>query len=296
MKKNYFSRRIIAGTVFLTLAVAVSAPAQNLFEADASGNISEFTPGGVQSTFATGFYDPFSMTVNSAGNLFVGDRINDNIFEVAPDGSQTIFTSVPLSPRALAFNSAGNLFVAGSGRDIYEVIPDGTSSVFGFGVTDVLPNGLAFNSAGDLFAGSRLAPRIYEFSPDGTASIFYTGLLSGTLAFDGNGDLFVGQNSDIYEFVNNNGTLNSTPVLFASGLNSAVALAFDNAGDLFEADSNTGDINEFLNDNGTLSSTPVIFASGLDSPSALAFQVPEPSPLALLAAGTAVLFIRRRKN
>jgi hypothetical protein len=78
-------------------------------------------------------------------------------------------------------------------------------------------------------------------------------------------------------------------------------VAFDSAGDLFAADIGTGTINEFINSGGTLSPTPTIFASGLNQPYGLAFQglalpVPEPSTLALLAAGTAAILIRRRKN
>jgi hypothetical protein len=224
VRKAYLLPQGVAWALGMLL-MAASGRAQNLFEAGASGNISEFTPNGMQSTFATGFYDPYAIAFNSAGNLFVGDRINDNIFEVAPDGTQTIFTSLSISPRALAFNGAGVLFVAGSGTDIYEVTPDGTSSVFGFGVHDVLPNGLAFDRAGNLFAANQLGQILFEFSPDGTASPFYNGL-SGALAFDGNGDLFVGRGSDINEFINNNGTLSTTPVLFASGLDSPSALAF----------------------------------------------------------------------
>jgi len=48
-----------AGAVLL---VASGAQAQNLYEADyASGNIYEFTPGGAQSTFATGLADPVAL-------------------------------------------------------------------------------------------------------------------------------------------------------------------------------------------------------------------------------------------
>ena len=60
---------------------------------------------------------------------------------------------------------------------------------------------------------------------------------------------------------------------FASGLHDPADLAFDSAGDLFEADEASGKIYEFVNDGGTLDPTPVLYASNLDEPYGLAFGV-----------------------
>ena len=84
----------------------------NLFEADYnSGNIYEFTPGGVRSTFASGLNGPDGLAFDSAGNLFVGAQLSGNIIEIAPGGVQSVFAS-GLNPNGLAFNSAGDLFEA----------------------------------------------------------------------------------------------------------------------------------------------------------------------------------------
>jgi hypothetical protein len=68
-------------------------------------------------------------------------------------------------------------------------------------------------------------------------------------------------------------------------------LAFDRAGDLFEADLKSGHIYEF-----TPGGTRSTFASGLSQPAFLAFQpVPEPSTWAMLGIGAiALLGFRRR--
>jgi outer membrane protein assembly factor BamB len=304
MKRNCPLRRFIAGIVFLILAVAVSAPAQSLitvspptqtlFEADfGSGDINEFTPSGVQSTFVSGLAGPGPLAFDSADNLYVG---SDGITEITPGGAQSTFASFTPNPNGLAFNGAGNLFVT-DGNFIIEITPEGMQSTYATIAGKVTAN-LAFDSAGNLFVTSFIQQQIYEVAPDGTVSIFATGAgARGALAFDSEGDLFTAQNQDIYEFVNNNGTLSTVPVLFASGLDGPSGLAFDSAGDLFEADTFSGNIYEFVNNDGTLGSTPVVFASGLDEPFGLAFApVPEPSSLALLAIGTAALLIRRRKN
>ncbi|MGP8200307.1 MAG: hypothetical protein ACLQU4_12480 [Limisphaerales bacterium] len=48
-----FGGAVCAGAVLL---IASSAPAQNLFVSDASGNIDEFTPSGAETTFASVFF------------------------------------------------------------------------------------------------------------------------------------------------------------------------------------------------------------------------------------------------
>jgi hypothetical protein len=72
-----------------------------------------------------------------------------------------------------------------------------------------------------------------------------------------------------------------------------MGLAFNSAGDLFEADYFSGKINKF-----TPSGTESTFASGLSGPVALAFEpVPEPSALGLLAVGTfGITLLRRRQG
>ena len=65
----------------------------------------------------------------------------------------------------------------------------------------------------------------------------------------------------------------------ASGLTTACGLAFNSAGDLFEADWGSGNIYEFTPDG-----TRTTFASGLVHPIALAFQ-PEPELTAIVTNG-----------
>jgi sugar lactone lactonase YvrE len=114
--------RRVFGTVVCAgagLLMAASAPAQNLFVADAGGgNVYEYTPDGTRTTFASGFIYPTGLTFNSAGNLFVGNENNNiygadlgnNVTEITPAGTQSIFAYPVYEPRGLAFDSAGNLF------------------------------------------------------------------------------------------------------------------------------------------------------------------------------------------
>src|SRR5437667_8252215 len=71
--------------------VCSSAPAQNLFVSSdaAGGNIYEFTPNGVQSTFASGLSG--ALAFDKAGNLFVLN--GGNIYKITPAGLRTTFAS-----------------------------------------------------------------------------------------------------------------------------------------------------------------------------------------------------------
>src|SRR5580658_8742030 len=143
-----FSRAVCAGAILL---MASSTQAQNLFVSDYFvGNIYEYTPGGAQSTFASGFDGSSGLAFDSEGDLFAAESYTGNIYEYTPGGAQSTFASGLNVPYALAFNSAGNLFEADDGGgNVYEFTPDGAQSTFASGLNE--PWGLAFDSTGDLF-------------------------------------------------------------------------------------------------------------------------------------------------
>ena len=177
-----FGGVICAGAVLL---MASSAQAQNLFVSDYSENVYEFTPGGVQSTFAhSGVSTPNGLAFNSAGDLFVANYEPNAITEITPSGVVSTFASGLSFPCGLAFNSAGDLFEADfSSGNIYEFTTSGAKTTFASGLNT--PLGLAFNSAGDLFVSQEHSGTITEITPGGVQSTFASGLSPTDLAFQG---------------------------------------------------------------------------------------------------------------
>lgn len=94
--------------------------------------------------------------------------------------------------------------------------------------------------APNLFVADIQGGIIYEISSSGAPTVFASGLDGpDDLAFDTRGDLFEADqfSGSVYEFVCEDGILNSNPVLFASSFNWPSGMAFDNNGNLFVADS-----------------------------------------------------------
>jgi hypothetical protein len=165
------------------LFAADYANAGDLFVGSTSdGDIVKITPGGAQSTFASGVGTLYGMAFNNVGDLFVADASSGNIYKFTPGGAKSTFISGLSSPLALAFNSAGDLFEADAGSgNIYEFTPGGAKSTFASGLNG--PIGLAFNNVGDLFEADYSSDNIYEFAPDGAKSTFASGLEPCGLAF-----------------------------------------------------------------------------------------------------------------
>jgi len=276
-----FGRAICLGALSL---VCSSAPAQNLFVSSdaAGGNIYEFTPNGVRSTFASGLAG--ALAFDKAGNLFVSDR--GNIYKITPNGVRSTFASELAG--ALAVDSAGNLFVTTGYRDdfgfpingsgkIYKLTPNGLRTTFASGLD--LPTGLAFDSAGNLFVANVskfINGAIYKFTPAGGRTTFASGLTNPeAVAFDNAGNLFVsafystsGTGGAIYKITS--GGVRST---FAIGVSPFAPMACDSAGNLFVSDFG-GNIYKF-----TPSRVRSTFAPGVSG--SLAFQ-PTLTPTATL--------------
>ena len=242
-----------------------------------TGNIFDYTPSGVQSTFASGLSYPQGLAFDSNDNLFVGNANTGNIYEYTPSGVGSTFASGLSQPDALAFDSNGNLFVSNANTgNIYEYTPSGAGSTFASGLS--YPKGLAFDKNGNLFVANANTGNIFEFTPSGVQSTFASGLSNpDALAFDKNGNLYVANanTGNIFEF-----TPSGVQSTFASGLSYPQGLAFDSNGNLYVGNSNTGNIYEY-----TPSGVGSTFASGLSQPDAVAFPpeaTPEPSTLVIL--------------
>jgi glucose/arabinose dehydrogenase len=299
MKTRILRNILLSLGVFF--ALVISTHAQNLYVSvngaicgfncsEFSGSISEYTPDGMQSTFASDLARPRGLAFDSSGNLFAAvnrhgpptPQSQGRILKFPPLGHQSVLGNVALSfLEGVVTDSGGNTFAIAQSASstttntIYKFAPDGTRTVFG--TTPGAGSGLAFDSAGNLYAAAD-DQTIYKFAPDGTRSVFAgpsafdDDTVPFGLAFDSNGNLFVSTQGD----EGNDTILQFTPdgmeSTFATGLTTPRGLAFDESDNLFVAEANPapdGDILEFPTAGGE-----IVFASGIDFPEFLTFGPP----------------------
>jgi DNA-binding beta-propeller fold protein YncE len=302
MKAKLFAPAVAFVASFAFLGDSTSL-AQNLFvTSDRYSTVEEFDSSGtyVGSFENGGLSQPTGLAFDSSGNLYVASLYGcptcglgtGYIEEFDPLGN---FVSIIRSagglyrPEDLAFDSKGNLYAANAGNIEEFTSSGGVLSTNGTSFASAglnQPVGLAFDGAGNLFVASSGNNTIEKFDPSGAGTPFAgTGLNAPQgLAFDSSGNLFVANSGDntIEEF-----TSSGVGTVFASmGLNVPKGLAFGTNGNLYVVNVGDNTVAEF-DPSGT---EVAILTGGLNQPVDLAFDtIPEPSTLALLAAGSLML-------
>jgi hypothetical protein len=196
--------------------------------------------------------DPFSIAVDSAGNLFIADMYNQCVRMVTTggvirtvagngtpgyNGDGGFATSAQLNqPTGVAVDSAGNLFIADNGNDrIRKVTPTGVISTVagsgvrgysgdgGFAISAQLsgPYGIAVDSAGNLFIADTFNDRIRKVTTGGVISTVAGGGINGL----GDGDLAT-----------------------SAQLFSPYGITVDSAGNLFIADTQNSSVRKVTTD------------------------------------------------
>jgi gliding motility-associated-like protein len=184
----------------------------NIYVADATNNaIRKITPGRIVTTLAGNgtqgatngtstaatFYYPYGLTVDVAGNIYVGDTNNNLIRKIDAAGTVTTFagngvgalvngTGTAASfyhPGAIAFDVAGNIYVAdGQNYVIRKITPAGVVTTYaGSGSIGSInspmlsasfnsPSGICFDAAGYMYVADITNNLIRKIDPQGNVT------------------------------------------------------------------------------------------------------------------------------
>jgi uncharacterized repeat protein (TIGR01451 family) len=223
------------------LGIAVEAGG-NLYIADNyNGRVRKVTPDGVIQTVvgrdtngfsgdggpaaSALFNSPFGIAVDTAGNLYIADYMNNRVRKVTPDrvistvAGNGIFgfagdggpaTSAQLrSPTSVAVDAAGNLYIGDRGNNrVRKVTPDGViRTIAGDGSEGFrgdggpatsaslssLIYGITVDAGGNLYIADLGTGRVRKVTPEGVINTIYSGALAPyAIAVDAIGNLYIG--------------------------------------------------------------------------------------------------------
>ena len=156
---------------------------------------------------------PGHLALDSAGNLYIADFINQRVRKVSASGIISTWARLPGFVTGLVFDTAGNLYAAvETNSTIYRVDPAGNQTVFaGNGTAGYAgdggpaneamlngPGGLAIDARGNLLIADSQNGRIRVVNPQGVISTLPVNSGSGghlvdpeELAFDPAGNLYI---------------------------------------------------------------------------------------------------------
>ena len=190
---------LLVTLVVFSLRATLSA--QSKYEPFSFGTFAGRPPYGSADGFATmaQFYSPWSAAIDTAGNLYVADRMNHTIRKLSTDGAVSTVAGLARNrgsadgigsaarfyePAAVTVDSAGNLYVAEAGNStIRKITPDGMVTTFAglageLGSSDGVasearfgtPEGLAVDAAGNLYVADSYWHTIRKITPDAAVS------------------------------------------------------------------------------------------------------------------------------
>jgi YVTN family beta-propeller protein len=205
-------------------------------------------------TTATGMKEPFAVTFDQSGNLWVSDMMNNRVLEFVK----------------------GSGFTNGQAASVVLGQPNFTASAMATNQTGLWePAGVAFDQSGDLWVADMMNSRVLEFTPPFTNGMaastvlgepsFDTSSGSGRVsqysmwspqgvAVDSSGNLWVADtmNSRVLEFTPPfaNGMAASFELGQSARFNGPESLGFDPSGNLWVADSDNNRVLEFAKGSG----------------------------------------------
>jgi sugar lactone lactonase YvrE len=280
----------IVGIFAIVLAAPLPVVASPMFYAlGLNGTIYDVAANGATSPFLTGMGGD-CMAADSSGNLYVNNAAW-TLSKITPAGVVSTYSDDPgpliHGPEGLAVDSSGNLYDTNPPDGAIGVIASGGGNPTAFASGLNYPWSLAVAPSGTVYASSWNGGLVYKISSGAGVSDFATGFSApgtGSLAFDGSGNLYVADLGTISEITPGG----DVSTFITSHVDSFGSLAFDSSGNLY-ATTQYDSIVEITPGPNPVVTTFATFPAGITA--LVADPVPEPASVVLFGLAAICLFL-----
>jgi outer membrane protein assembly factor BamB len=186
------------------------------------------------------------MTMDKAGNIYVGTGTSGRIYKKPANGALQLFCTLQDEVVwDLKVEPSGNILAAtGNEGKIYRITPDGNAKVF-FNPPELHVTALELTPDGTVFAGCSNEGNIYKITPDGRSTSFYRTLGQSVeaLLYD-KGTLWIAADELLYRIGENNQRM-----VYLFPESTVLSLSKDQNGSIFAGTSNLGRVYRFNGEN-----------------------------------------------
>ena len=275
-----------SGNLFATSGpLVLEIPAGGVATTFAGSGTSRYFGGDGGPATAAQLYSPSGIVVDSTGNWYIADTLNNRIRMVTPAGLISSVNGMALNaPRAIAIDASNNLYVADTGdNEVLEVTPDGTVTSIASQLNT--PVSIAVDRQGSVYIADSGNNRIVQVTAQGATSILAAIDGPRAVAIDPSGNVMVADASQIWRV-----TPDGTATSLINGLNLPSGMTVAPDGSLLIADTGA-DVIRRLRPSGLLTTIAGTGAAGFsgDGGSSLSAQLNAPAGIAIGTNGTILI-------
>jgi len=202
----------------------------NVYVADTLDNsIKKIDTSNNTTTIGSGFTRPEGVTVDSAGNVYVADTRNNAIKKIDTSNNTTTIGSAINNPTQVAVNSSGDVYATNTFK-IYKITNNITTEFYNFNVSRI-----GVDSSGTVYGTN-----------SGGLNIFINGIRTFLPVFSNHSTLFVNSSGHLYIYNNRFSRIDK----FVNGINTPLVshipdyMAVDSFGNIYTTHIDTNEINK----------------------------------------------------